>query len=305
MAVADSSRAAFDENIQTRLLNNANLVRMLDLYNQVCVECSKLITNRYSTSFSLGIRMFDKRFRKPIYAIYGFVRFADEIVDTFHDHPKEILLNRFREDTYRAIEEKICLNPVLHAFQEVVNRYGIERELIEAFLLSMEMDLHHNSYGQSMYEQYIYGSAEVVGLMCLRVFCEGDQEMYERLKSPARSLGAAFQKINFLRDIRSDYDERGRIYFPGIDFTQFTNTDKAAIEKDIARDFEDSLVGIRQLPDGARLGVLLAYRYYTKLFDKIRKAPADKVTQERFRVNDGRKIVLLFSSALRNSLNML
>jgi phytoene/squalene synthetase len=249
--------------------------------------------------------MFDQRFRKPIYAIYGFVRFADEIVDTFHEHPKEVLLNRFKEDTYRAIEERISLNPVLHAFQEVVNRYGIERELIDAFLLSMEMDLHHNSYGQSMYEQYIYGSAEVVGLMCLRVFCEGDQEMYERLKAPARSLGAAFQKINFLRDIRSDYDERGRIYFPGIDFTRFTNADKAEIEKDIARDFEDALVGIKQLPDGARLGVLLAYRYYTKLFDKIRRAPADKVTQERFRVNDGRKIVLLFSSAVRNSLNML
>ncbi len=171
---------------------------MLALYNQTCQECSRLITNRYSTSFSLGIRVFDKKFRMPIYAIYGYVRFADEIVDTFHGFPKAELLQRFRQDTYQAIEEGISLNPVLNAFQEVVNQYGIEQELIDAFLDSMEMDLHHSIYGEGLYEKYIYGSAEVVGLMCLRVFCEGDREMFDRLKSPARSLGAAFQKINFL-----------------------------------------------------------------------------------------------------------
>lgn len=278
---------------------------MLNLYNQVCTECSKLITNRYSTSFSLGIRMFDQRFRDPIYAVYGFVRFADEIVDTFHDYPKAELLARFKADTYQAIEEGISLNPVLQSFQLVVHQYKIERGLIEAFLRSMEMDLHFETYGQALYEEYIYGSAEVVGLMCLRVFCEGDEAEYERLKSPARSLGSAFQKINFLRDIKSDYDDRGRVYFPDVDFTHFTNLEKRAIEADIERDFNAALVGIRQLPEGARLGVLLAYRYYVKLFDKIRRAPAEKVAGERIRVNDGRKIMLLFSSALRHSLNLL
>lgn len=278
---------------------------MLNLYNQVCRECSRLITNRYSTSFSLGIRVFHKRFRSPIYAVYGFVRFADEIVDTFHDYPKATLLKRFREDTYKALEEKISLNPVLHAFQETVHQYNIDLELIDAFLDSMEMDLFFDRYEDSLYKQYIYGSAEVVGLMCLRVFCEGDRETYERLKSPACSLGAAFQKINFLRDMKSDYDDRGRVYFPGVDFTKFTQEDKAAIEEDIKKDFDDAFIGIRQLPKGSRLGVYLAYVYYTTLFEKIRKAPVRRITEERIRVPDRRKVYLLFSSAVRNQLGLL
>lgn len=278
---------------------------MLALYNDTCMECSKVITNRYSTSFSMGIRVFDKRFRAPIYAIYGFVRFADEIVDTFHDYPKDTLLHRFRQDTYLAIEEGISLNPVLQAFQETVNQYRIERELIDAFLDSMEMDLHFSTYEDSLYHKYIYGSAEVVGLMCLRVFCEGDEAAYQRLKAPARSLGAAFQKINFLRDMKSDFDERGRVYFPGVDFTRFTNDDKLAIEADIKKDFDDAYKGIVQLPKGARFGVYLAYIYYTNLFKKIKSAPAVRVTQERIRVPNRRKVVLLFSSALRNQLNLL
>jgi phytoene/squalene synthetase len=278
---------------------------MMELYNKVCRECSKHITNRYSTSFSMGIRVFDKRFRSPIYAVYGFVRFADEIVDTFHDFPKKALLDRFREDTYRAIEERISLNPVLHAFQETVHQYQIERELIDAFLDSMEMDLHFDRYHDSLYKKYIYGSAEVVGLMCLRVFVEGDNEQYERLKAPACSLGSAFQKINFLRDMKSDFDERGRVYFPGVDYTRFCQQDKLEIEADIKKDFDDAYKGIVQLPEGARFGVYLAYIYYTNLFKKIRSAPADRVTQERIRVPNRRKAVLLFSSALRNSLNLL
>ncbi|NBC06333.1 MAG: squalene/phytoene synthase family protein [Bacteroidetes bacterium] len=277
----------------------------MDLYNKVCRECSKHITNRYSTSFSMGIRVFDKRFRAPIYAVYGFVRFADEIVDTFHNYPKKKLLDRFRQDTYRAIEEGISLNPVLHAFQETVHQYGIERELIDAFLDSMEMDLHFDRYHDSLYKKYIYGSAEVVGLMCLRVFVEGDDEMYERLKAPACSLGAAFQKINFLRDMKSDFDERGRVYFPGVDYTRFCNEDKIEIEADIEKDFNDAYRGIVQLPEGARFGVYLAYIYYTNLFKKIRSAPAERVTKERIRVPNRRKAMLLFSSALRNSLNLL
>ncbi|MBV6653556.1 MAG: phytoene/squalene synthase family protein [Mameliella sp.] len=278
---------------------------MMELYNQVCRECSKHITNRYSTSFSMGIRVFDKRFRLPIYAVYGFVRFADEIVDTFHNYPKKELLDRFREDTYRAIEERISLNPVLHAFQEVVHQYQIERELIDAFLDSMEMDLHFDRYHDSLYKKYIYGSAEVVGLMCLRVFVEGDNERYERLKAPACSLGSAFQKINFLRDMKSDFDERGRVYFPGVDYTRFGREDKIEIEADIKKDFDDAYKGIVKLPEGARFGVYLAYIYYTNLFKKIRSAPADRVTKERIRVPNRRKAVLLFSSALRNSLNLL
>lgn len=278
---------------------------MLSLYRQVCVESSKLITQRYSTSFSMGIRLFDQRFRDPIYAIYGFVRFADEIVDTFHDYPKATLLTRFWEDTYRAIDEGISLNPVLQSFQEVVNKYNIERELIDAFLRSMEMDLHEETHDQTSYEEYIYGSAEVVGLMCLRVFCEGDNAYYQELKAPACSLGSAFQKVNFLRDLKSDFDERGRVYFPGVDFTNFTTEDKKMIEADIRKDFDDAYQGIVRLPKGARLGVYLAYVYYLKLLQKIKASPADRVAEERIRVNDGRKMVLLFSSALRNSLNML
>lgn len=278
---------------------------MMQLFNDVCFECSKLITNRYSTSFSMGIKVFDKRFRAPIYAVYGFVRFADEIVDTFHDAPKATLLKRFRENAYIAIEEKISMNPVLHAFQQTVHQYGIENELIDAFMDSMEMDLHFDRYEDKLYKKYIYGSAEVVGLMCLRVFCEGNEELYQRLKASACSLGAAFQKINFLRDMKSDFDERGRVYFPGVDFTQFTNEDKLQIEADIKKDFDDAYLGIVQLPNGARFGVYLAYIYYTKLFQKIKNAPATRVTQERIRVPNRRKVALLFSSALRNSLNLL
>ncbi|MEL6864305.1 MAG: phytoene/squalene synthase family protein [Bacteroidota bacterium] len=277
----------------------------MKLYHQTCMECSQLITNRYSTSFSMGIRLFDKKFRGPIYAIYGFVRFADEIVDTFHQFQKSELLNRFREDTYRAIEEGISLNPVLHAFQQVVHEYGIERAQIDAFLKSMEMDLYYHEYEDALYQEYIYGSAEVVGLMCLKVFCEGNEEQYEYLKAPARSLGAAFQKINFLRDIKSDFDERGRVYFPGIDFRNFNNAEKQQIEADIKADFDHAYTGIVQLPEGARFGVYLAYVYYTKLFQKIKRLNAARVTKERIRVNDTRKVLLLFSSALKNSLNLL
>lgn len=278
---------------------------MMDLYNKTCRECSKLITRRYSTSFSMGIRAFHKRFRSPVYAVYGFVRFADEIVDTFHDFNKRDLLDRFRRETYLAIEEGISLNPVLHAFQETVRKYKIERELIDAFLDSMEMDLYFQNYEDSLYKKYIYGSAEVVGLMCLRIFCEGDEALYQKLKEPACSLGSAFQKINFLRDMKSDFDDRGRTYFPGVDFIKFTNEDKVQIEADIKKDFDDAYKGIVQLPEGARLGVYLAYVYYINLFKKIRSAPAARVKQERIRVADGQKVYLLFSSALRNRLNLL
>lgn len=275
------------------------------LFGDVCQECSEHITKRYSTSFSAGIKAFDKKLRGPIYAIYGFVRFADEIVDTFHQYNKDELLTEYRQDTYKAIEKKISLNPVLQAFQEVVHQYKIEKELIDAFLDSMEMDLHFNRYHDNLYKQYIYGSAEVVGLMCLRVFTEGDTAAYDKLKDSACALGSAFQKINFLRDMKSDYDERGRVYFPGIDFRNFDNHQKQMIETDIKADFDKGYTGIMQLPKSARFGVYLAYIYYINLFEKIKKANAERVQQERIRVSDRRKVYLLFSSAFRNSLNML
>jgi len=253
----------------------------------------------------LGIKLFDVRFRGPVYGIYGFVRFADEIVDTFHDYPKADLFARFKQDTWRAIEEGISLNPVLHSFQQVVRKYGIERELIEAFLDSMEMDLTESAYDPEGYNEYIYGSAEVVGLMCLRVFCEGNDLQYQQLKASARRLGAAFQKINFLRDIKRDHEERGRVYFPGVDFTRFSQEDKWRIEADIKEDFDAALVGIRLLPKGSRLGVYLAYKYYTHLFMKIKSAPPQQVAQERFRLSSKRKVYLLCSSALRNQFGAL
>ena len=190
----------------------------MELYNNVCLQLSKKITWNYSTSFTMGIKTLHKNLHDPIYAIYGFVRLADEIVDTFHDFNKEILLTRFKEQTWQAIDEKISTNPVLHSFQMVVHRYNIDRELIESFLLSMEMDLHNHNYNANGYNEYIYGSAEVVGLMCLKVFCNGNSIEYNRLKAPAKKLGAAFQKVNFLRDMKSDFKERGRNYFPGVDF---------------------------------------------------------------------------------------
>ena len=278
---------------------------MMTLYTNTCLECSEIITKRYSTSFSLGIRAFDKSLRSPIYAVYGFVRFADEIVDTFHEHDKASLLERFRKETFLAIEEKISLNPVLQSFQKVVNEYEIDHDLITAFLDSMEMDLYHSRYEDSLYNSYIYGSAEVVGLMCLKVFVKGDQAEYERLRPFACKLGSAFQKINFLRDMKSDFDERGRVYFPGVDFRHFDNHEKEIIEADIQGEFDEALVGIKQLPKTARLGVYLAYVYYTNLFNKIKAANAARVKEERIRVNDGKKVYLMFRSALKHSMNML
>lgn len=278
---------------------------MDQLYNSTSLECSKLVTNRYSTSFSLGIRVFEKSLRSPIYAIYGFVRLADEIVDTFHQSDKQTLLKRFREDTHRAIDEGISLNPILNAFQLMVNKYNIDKNLIDAFLDSMSMDLYNIDYDKAGYERYIYGSAEVVGLMCLKVFCNNDEIRYNELEGFAKSLGSAFQKINFLRDIKSDFLERGRVYFPGISYHDFTNDQKRKIEDDIKYDFDQALIGIKKLPNGAKLGVYLAYKYYLNLFAKIKRAPAQKVKEERIRVNDSKKAYLLVKSALKWQLRLI
>lgn len=281
------------------------IFHIMELYTNTCLKCSKLITQNYSTSFTLGIKTLARRFHLPVYGIYGFVRYADEIVDTFHDFDKVALLDKFRGDTYEAIGSQISLNPVLHAFQYVVNRYHIERELIDAFLFSMEMDLDQQRYTDASYNEYIYGSAEVVGLMCLRVFCEGDTEMYDRLKNPARSLGRAFQKVNFLRDMKSDFVERGRVYFPGVDFSGFDNEAKRQIEADIQQDFDNAYQGILRLPPGARKGVHLAYTYYLKLFRKIQRASAARILEERIRIPDPKKIALLVKTYVQYQLNFL
>jgi 15-cis-phytoene synthase len=253
----------------------------------------------------MGIRAFDPAIRAPIYAIYGFVRFADEIVDTFHDFDKDTLLKRFRADTYTAIEERISLNPVLHSFQKVVHKYAIEQALIDSFLDSMAMDLHFSEYHDDLYKQYIYGSAEVVGLMCLRVFTEGDNAEYQRLRDGACALGSAFQKINFLRDMKSDFDERGRVYFPGVDFHHFDIEQKRIIEADIKADFDAGYQGILKLPKCARFGVYLAYIYYLNLFEKIKKTNIERVQRERIRVSSRRKVYLLCSSVLKSRFNMI
>lgn len=275
----------------------------MELYDETCFECSKLITERYSTSFSSGIKAFDKRFRYPIYAIYGFVRYADEIVDTFHNHDKHQLISDFKQQAFDAIDQKISLNPVLQSFQLVVNQYHIERELICSFLNSMEMDIDRNSYDSTEYVTYIYGSAEVIGLMCLHVFCEGDERLYQNLAPAARNLGAALQKINFLRDIKADYEERGRIYFPETDFNHFTEEAKKQIEADIEKDFTEGFEGIKQLPKGARLGVYIAYSYYQQLFKKICSTPANILLQKRTRISDTYKLVLYFRSFLKHKLS--
>lgn len=278
---------------------------MLDLYEKTTFGCSKLVTELYSTSFTLGIKTLDKKFHGPIFAIYGFVRYADEIVDTFHDFDKKMLLDRYKSETYQAIEEKISLNPILHSFQSVVRQYKIEHELIAAFLHSMEMDLYNIAYDADGYDEYIYGSAEVVGLMCLRVFCAGDEALYDKLKTDARSLGAAFQKVNFLRDLKSDFSERGRVYFPGVDFDNFDMAAKKIIEDDIQKDFDNAYRGIMGLPDGAKKGVYLAYVYYLKLFSRIKQTAANRIQHERIRVPNTVKFALLAKTLVQSRLNAL
>lgn len=278
---------------------------MKEIFDSVSAMCSKITTTSYSTSFSLGIKFLDKKFHPPIYGIYGFVRFADEIVDTFHGYDKKTLLARFRQDTWDAVDSKISLNPILNSFQHVVHKYGIGRELIETFLDSMEMDLGKNMYDRKLYEQYILGSAEVVGLMCLKVFCEGNTAMFESLKIPAMKLGSAFQKVNFLRDIKADSEGLGRVYFPGIDLSNFSAGDKAKIEKEIEDDFTESLNGIRELPRSSRRGVYLAYYYYTMLFSKIKQVPPCRILKERVRIPDHEKFYLMFKSYLRHQTNFL
>jgi phytoene/squalene synthetase len=278
---------------------------MKALFDTLTHDISEMTTKRYSTSFSLGIKSLSKDLHQPIYAIYGFVRFADEIVDSFEGFNKAELLKDFKGQTYKAIEDKISLNPILNSFQWAVNEYKIPLDLIETFLHSMEMDLDDRVYDQAEYEKYILGSAEVVGLMCLKVFVRGDEKEYLRLKPAAMKLGSAFQKINFLRDLRADYKELGRVYFPGIDIKDFNAQVKKEIEADIDKDFKAGYEGIKQLPKNARFGVYMAYKYYYKLFEKIKKLGPEKILNERIRIPDNKKYRLFVTSYVRHNLNIL
>ncbi|MBK9479407.1 MAG: squalene/phytoene synthase family protein [Bacteroidetes bacterium] len=278
---------------------------MEKLFDRVALSCSKITTNLYSTSFSLGIRSLAKKYHDPIYAIYGFVRFADEIVDTFHEYDKALLLAEFKKETYKAIDLKISLNPILHSFQLAVNKYNIDKESIESFLYSMEMDLNPYLYDRSTFEKYILGSAEVVGLMCLRVFCEGDDAKYQLLKPQAMRLGAAYQKINFLRDMKADYFSLGRAYFPHLKIENFDDASKREIELEIDADFKEGLQGIRNLPKGTRFGVYVSFVYYYSLFTKIRKIPASQVLQERIRIPNLKKYALIVTCFFKHKLNLI
>lgn len=278
---------------------------MKSIYDNLSHQFAKRTTKRYSTSFSMGIRLLAVELRQPIYDVYGFVRLADEIVDSFHGFDKEKLLNDFRNQTWEAIESKISLNPILNAFQKTVNDFNIDLNLIDTFLKSMEMDLDFSSYSQKEYENYILGSAEVVGLMCLKIFVYGNQDEYERLTPFAMKLGSAFQKINFLRDLKDDYNTLGRTYFPGIDMSLFNNDVKKRIEEDIEKDFQMGYEGILELPKKSRFGVYLAYIYYYKLFHKIKQLPAEVILHERVRISNKRKYSLVITGYMRHSFNFL
>lgn len=278
---------------------------MFEIFEKTAIDCSRKTTNNYSTSFSLGIKMISSQYRWAIYSIYGFVRFADEIVDSFDREDKAELLEQFKKDTYLAIEKKISLNPILHAFQKAANTFGIEKDLIEPFFRSMETDLDKQTYNRNQYNDYIYGSAEVVGLMCLKVFCDGKQEQYDQLVAPARSLGAAFQKVNFLRDMKSDIEDRGRVYFPHLDLSDFNEITKLHIINEVQTDFDHAFEGIKKLPISCKLGVYIAYRYYLRLLDKIKQSNAEHILENRIRVANSEKIALLARSYVKFKLNVI
>lgn len=277
----------------------------MDIYRKNNLACSRATTHNYSTSFSLGVRMLNPKYRAGIYSIYGYVRYADEIVDTFFEQDQAAIFKEFEEETWKAIERKFSINPIIDSFQHAVHSYGIDHYLIEAFLKSMEMDLHEDSYNPDLLETYIYGSAEVVGLMCLRVFYSDEPEKFDQLVEPARKLGAAFQKVNFLRDAQDDFENKGRIYFQNIDFRNFDRASKHAIEQEIEADFKDAYEGIKALKKEVRFGVYLAYIYYLRLFRKIKHARPIDILRTRFRVSNRKKIYLLANAYLKNAFNIL
>ena len=275
------------------------------LFDDYSRKASRHVTKKYSTSFYAGVRALDKKIRDDVHAIYGFVRFADEIVDSFHGFDKAELLEEFKNDTYKAIDRKVSLNPILNSFQTTIHKYNIDLKLIEQFLFSMAMDLEDIEYDKQKYEQYILGSAEVVGLMCLKIFVYGDEGEYEKLKPYAMKLGSSFQKINFLRDLNADFNELGRIYFPNLESGELTLENKIQIEEEIQQEFEDALIGIKMLPKSSRFGVYVSYKYYVKLLKKIQRKTANELLQERIRIANKTKVFVFAKSFLINSLNIL
>lgn len=278
---------------------------MKKLFDDLSYKISKQTTKHYSTSFSLGILALSPKIRNSIYAIYGYVRLADEIVDSFHGYDRKALLMRFREQTVEALDEKISLNPILQSFQETIHKYEIDIQLVNQFLNSMQMDLQKIDYDSDLYKEYILGSAEVVGLMCLQIFVDGNKEQYQSLKPSAMKLGSAFQKVNFLRDMKDDYQVLGRTYFPDVDISYFNNRIKEQIEKEIYEEFQEALEGIKKLPNSSRFGVYLAYKYYISLFRKIKRTPAKKIINQRIRISNGRKFSLMMSSYLQYKISYL
>ena len=279
---------------------------MKSIFDKVSADCSKNVTNSYSTSFSLATKMLSKSIRQDIYNIYGFVRFADEIVDTFHDYDKKELLNRFIDELNYSLKNKISTNPILNSFQHTVNKYKIDYRLIDSFLISMKMDLKKIKYNsEKEYKQYIYGSADVVGLMCLKVFVSGDEETYKKLKPSAMALGSAFQKVNFLRDLNADFHDLNRTYFPNLDFKDFDDQSKMLIMEDIENDFRKALKGIYELPNNSKFGVYAAYKYYRRLLVKLKRTSYMKIKNERVRVPNYQKVDVLARSYVRYRLNIL
>ena len=280
---------------------------MKQLFDEVSYSCSKLVTQKYSTSFSLATKMLSPKIRAAIYNIYGFVRFADEIVDSFHDYDKESLLIRFENEYYTAKKEGISLNPILNAFVHTVNQYQITDDLVQAFLKSMKADLYKTEYKtEEEYNAYIYGSADVVGLMCLKVFVNGDEERYNQLKAPAMRLGSAFQKVNFLRDLKDDVEVLNRSYFPNVDLKELDAKSKETIIIDIESDFDFAFQnGILKLPVEAKFGVFMAYRYYKKLLKKLKDTPSSKIMDTRIRISNPMKINLLARSYVKYKLNLI
>ncbi|MBR9845976.1 MAG: phytoene/squalene synthase family protein [Algicola sp.] len=279
---------------------------MKAIFDTVSNQCSKTVTKSYSTSFSLATKMLSNSIRQDIYNIYGFVRFADEIVDSFHDYDKELLFNNFTTDLELALKHKISLNPILNSFQETYHRYDIDKSMVDAFMKSMRLDLHKQNYlTDAEYKDYIYGSADVVGLMCLKVFVKGDQEKFNELKDSAMSLGSAFQKVNFLRDLKADFEDLSRTYFPNTDLNHLDETSKQRIIDDIESDFAKGLQGIKNLPIEAKFGVFMAYRYYSQLLKKLKKTPALEIKSTRIRVPNYKKFELLTRSYVKYQLNLL
>lgn len=279
---------------------------MKNIFDKVSEICSQTVTETYSTSFSSAVNMLDESIRADVHNIYGFVRFADEIVDTFHGFDKTFLLNKFESDFYESIEQKISLNPILNSFQKTIHKYNVDLELVKAFLHSMRMDLNKKEYfSREDYERYIYGSADVVGLMCLKIFVNGDEAQYEKLKPSAMKLGSAFQKVNFLRDFKSDIELLERSYFPNVNLQELDYHSKEDIINEIKLDFEAAYVGIKQLPKSSRRGVYTAYVYYRRLLHKLDMTPYEKILESRIRVNDFMKFGLMAKSFVNEKLNLL